>query len=129
MSSFALFLFLLEFLYRFLQQQSCYYARCTMIMTKNKLFSFQHHFHYTNMMRIKYRFAVTMMFTTPWSRQKINFSFQHYFHCTVVMRIKLLLIYHDKNTVVSFFLRTSSIVSKRFVHNTVVSPSGISVKS
>ena len=54
---------------------------------KANYFSFQHYFHYTVIMRIKYYFAITTTFTTPWSWQEIKlFSFQHYRHYTIVMR-------------------------------------------
>ena len=46
--------------------------------------------------------------------------FQYYLHYTVVMMSQL--------SIVKLFLRKSS-VSKRFVHDTVVSPSGTSVES
>ena len=88
--------------------------------------SFQHCFHYTVIMRVKYCFPIATTFTTRWSRQKINFfSFQHYFHYTIVMRIKLLHNYHEKK--LQYPLRKFS-VSKTFEHDTIDSPSGISVE-
>ena len=99
---------------------------CAMIMTKINYLSFQHCFHYTFIMRVKYCFPIATTFTTRWSRQKINFfSFQNYFHYTTVMRIKLLHNYHEKK--LQYPLRKFS-VSKTFEHNTIDSPSGISVE-
>ena len=61
----------------------------------------------------------TCTFNTPWSRQEINlFSFQHYLDYTIFMR--------KYRSIAS--LRNFSL-SKRFVYDTVVSPSGISVES
>ena len=86
---------------------------------KTNYFSFQYYFHYTIIMRIKYYFAITTTFTTPWSRQEINlFSFQHYLHYTIVMR-----------KILQYCFPQEVQVSKRFMYDTVVSPSGTSVES
>ena len=85
-----------------------------MVVTKKKknFFSFQHHFHYTVIMRIKYYLAIATTFTTPWSCQEINlFSFQYYLHYTIVIRKILQYCFPEE---VKFS------VSKRFVHDTVV---------
>ena len=98
----------------------CHYAHYAMIMTKKaNYFSFQHYFHYAFIMKIKYYVAIAITFTTLWSQQEINlFSFQPYLHYTMS--------WEKCRSIVS--LRKFS-VSKRFVHGTVVSPSGISVES
>ena len=60
------------------------------------------------------------------------FSFQHYFHYTIIIRIshdhgKKITYFHSKTTFTTKYQKFS--VSKRFVHDTVVSPSGTSVES
>ena len=98
---------------------SCYYAHYAIIMTKNtNYFSFQHCFHYTVIMRVKH-FAIATTFTMPWSWQEINFF---HFNTTFITQLS----WEKSWSIVS--LRKFS-VSKRFVHDAVVLPSGISMES
>ena len=115
---------------------SCwYYAHYAMILPKNKSI------YILTLLSLSIYLVVAAMFTTPWSWHKIKLTFiptvflLHNFWFKKCRIFALRTVSVDKSFtfrnfsgVLAFFLRTFSVL-KRFVYDTVISPSEISVES